>query len=199
MPRPLDCQQILERLEAYVDGDFDGVSAAAVAAHLKTCPGCAAEHSLASDIRLELRTLPAFDTPPAMLREVFRQVGGERFRPPARVRRPAWAALAAAALAAVMIGGGIFMSLQTTTTSESANADLTRMDPEEIARATEAARLAFAHVARVSRQAGFQVRENLGEHLVAASARSLTRALFRAPDPVPMTSTADRSPDPDRS
>jgi Putative zinc-finger len=199
MPRPLDCRQVLEHLEAYVDGDLDGERTAAVAAHLESCAGCAAEWRLADDVRHELRALPAFDTPPEVLRAVFQQVGAERFRPPARAdRRPAWAALAAAFFAMAVIGGGIFLSRETATPSEPAGVDLAQADPEEIARATEEARLAFAQVARVSRQAGFAVREDLGEHLVAASTRSLTRALLLLPEPAP-ASPEDAEPDRDRS
>jgi len=200
---PLDCQQVLEHLEAYVDGDLDETRAAAVAAHLEGCAECHADRSLAEDVRRELRALPALDAPPAVLREVFRQVGEERFRPPPfRARRPAWTALArsavaASVLAAVVAGGGIFLSLDRATV-EPAGPDLAQADPEEVARATEEARLAFAYVAKVSRQAGLEVREDLGESLAAASTSGLTRALLFLPQPAPAR-PEDGEPERDRS
>jgi hypothetical protein len=199
---PLDCQRVLEHLEAYVDGDLGETRAAAVAAHLDGCADCAAERRLAEDVRGELRALPALDAPPAVLREVFRQVGEERFRPPTSARRPAWTALArsavaASVLAAVVAGGGIFLSLDRATV-EPAGPDLAQADPEEVARASEEARLAFAYVAKVSRQAGLEVREDLGESLAAASTSGLTRALLFLPQPAPAR-PEDGEPERDRS
>ncbi len=203
MPRSLDCEHILENLEAYVDGDLDRRSTAAFAAHLEGCSDCAAEWHLATDVRRELSTLPSFDTPPAVLRDVYQRVGEERFRTPPRNQRPVWTAIAwpaaaAAALAATLVSGGLFLSRQSAPVPEPA-VEVAAADPEAVARATEEARLAFAHVARVSRKAGFQVRDDLGEHLVAASARSLTQALFPAPEVDAAQESMDGETRPDRS
>ncbi len=181
----IDCATVIEALEAHLDGDLEGAQRAAIEAHLERCPGCAAEHQLAAEVRSGLRALPELDAPRAVVERVFketvrRQTDGSR-RPWRRRRRPvvrpAWAALAAAALAAVVVGSGLWL---TSTPSEN---DATA-DAAAVARATEEARYALAYVAQVSRRTGLKLRQDLlPEHLVDPSARSLNRALAGRPDP----------------
>ena len=221
MPRQLECDSILDHLEAYVDGDLEALESRRVEAHLARCPACEEERQLASDIRDELRALPELDAPRVVLQGVFHQVGTERFQPrPAAARppvarppvarppvarppvaRPAWAALAAAVFAALVIGGGLFFSQTTETPRAPVIAETPTtptVHPEDVARATEEARLAFAHIARVSQKAGFKLREDLGEHLVEPSTESLLRILSPASAPtrprdVDTTTESDRS------
>ena len=177
MPRQLECDNILGQLEAHVDGDLEAMESRRVEVHLARCPACAAERQLASDIRDELRALPELDAPPVVLQGVLHQVGAERFQAKLHVARPAWAALAAAVFAALVIGGGLYFSQPTEAPHAPLVAEAPAVDPEEVARATEEVRLAFAHIARVSQKAGFKLRDDLGEHLVEPSTESLFRIL----------------------
>ena len=176
----LDCETAVEVLEAYLDGDLAAPRAAAVEAHLEACDRCAAELELAAEVRSGLRALPELDAPEAVVNRVLRQTvlretdGSHPFGHRRRRRpwgRPAWAALAAAAFAAVVVGLGFWPAPSPPPEDAAA-------DAAEVARATEEARYALAYVAQVSRRTGLKLRQDLlPEHLVDPSARSLTRIL----------------------
>ncbi len=192
MSRRLDCEEVLESLEAHLDGDLDGAATAAVEAHVAGCADCAAELELAAAVCRELRALPRVDAPPAVLRAVFRQAGeARRFRwRPAAPVRPAWAALAAAVFAAVIVAAGLRLGPFDSGLREPQVVDA--VADAEVVRATEEARFALAYVARVSRRTGLKLRQDvLPEHLVDPSVRSLTRALV--PHPKPAAPTADEA------
>jgi anti-sigma factor (TIGR02949 family) len=174
MPRRLDCEDVLEVLEAHLDGDLAGREAAAVAVHLEGCAGCAAELELAASVRRELRALPGLDAPPAVLRQVLRQAGEARFGwRPAMTVRPAWAALAAAVFAAAVLGAGLWLR-----PAPQEPAAVAAADAAAVVQATEEARYALALVAQVGRRTGLTLRQDvLTEHLVDPSVRSLSRVL----------------------
>ena len=175
MSQRLECGQVLEDLESYLDSEIsDG--AAAIQEHLATCSDCRIELELASRIRSELRSWPELDTPPHVLREIFQAVGSERFgageappRPSARkpepshlnTRRPAWAALAAAVFAAVALGTSLYWTSRDTPSvaPESALAELptvatTEIDPARIGPARiDPARIDPAEIARATEEA----------------------------------------------
>ncbi len=193
-PDVISCEEALSHLEAYLDGDFAGDPGAAVEVHLERCPDCAAEHRLAVTIRSELRSLPQLDAPPAVLAEVYRQtsrkpvpfVGAQAFaspriRPPATsVRRPAWALLAAAALAAAVLGAPWWLQQPDVTTPgpHVAGSDTDAAATQAVAQATEEARFAIAYLGKVSRRAGLKVHEEvLVEGLVQPPVESLSRVL----------------------
>lgn len=169
MIRPEDdlhCEQALDLLEAYLDGDLSAAEAGGIRSHLEHCSACAAELALAGRIRTELRALPELDCPPEVLDKVRRQGPGEvmPFRP-----RHAWRvriAAAAAALALAVTGGAFFLQSQKPDSPS----------PEQVARATQEARFALAYLGKATRQAGFDVRDEvLQKRLVMPTTRSLAR------------------------
>src|SRR5882672_3753274 len=116
MKKPLDaraCEEALDLLEPYLDGDLPPVEADRVRRHLEGCSSCAAEHALAAKIQRELRALPQPECPPEVLERV-RRAGRGGVVPfpsgnPSLRRRIA----ALAALLALAVGGGsLFVHLQ---------------------------------------------------------------------------------------
>ncbi len=193
----LPCTRVLEQLEAHVDGDLAAPAVAAIEAHLEGCPTCAAEHDLALAVRRQLRALPELDAPPAVLLEVSREaehsasfapLRGARFRKPVRsLRRLAWSAAAAAAFAALVIGGGLWRAGLQAPVVEPLPAD-----PAAVAQATEEARYALAYLTRVHRRAGLKLRDDLFLDRVA---RPTARSLARSLSPRHGESTASREDD----
>jgi anti-sigma factor RsiW len=150
----LRCEEVLDVLEPWRDGDLPPAEEARVRVHLDACPSCAAELALAQAIQSELRSLPLPDCPPGVLEKVRRAREGGVIpfgRPERRIVRPFRAALAAAMLAAA-VGASVFF-LHPFRNEEPA--------PEEVARATEEARYALAYIGQVSRRAGLTLRDHL--------------------------------------
>jgi hypothetical protein len=85
-----------ERVTGFVDGELDAAEAAAVAAHLETCPECRAQAEAERALRARLARLAAPVVPPGLEARVR---GASRFRPTPRLMR--WALPLAAALALV--------------------------------------------------------------------------------------------------
>lgn len=172
MSRPEDdlrCEEALDLLEPCLDGDLGAGEAEAVRGHLERCSACAAEMALAARIRTELRALPELDCPPEVLDKVRRRGPGEvvPFRP-----RHAWSLRIAAAAAALVLavlgamGGAFFLESQKPDSPS----------PEQVARATREARFALAYLGKATRQAGFDVRDEvLQKRLVMPATRSLAR------------------------
>jgi anti-sigma factor (TIGR02949 family) len=157
------CADVLELLEAHLDGDLSRDEAAAVSAHIKGCAGCAREEALADAVRAQLRELPEFDTPPRLRAAVRWAVGREA--PASRRRlRPLLAAAAAVTLA-IAIGAVWWQRSQTRPS----------LDDPEIARATAEARYALALVGEVGRRAAIE--ELLGERVVSPTVRGIVRSL----------------------
>ena len=216
----MTCDEIQERLEAFVDGELEAGTAAAIEAHLAGCEACAAEHSLTEAVRRELRALPELDAPPAVLGRVLSEAGRDRFRPaetrPTRSGRPAWAAWAAAAFTAVVLGAAMLLgpsrqpsppdvgpapdaSLADAMSADAMSPDAVAADPEAVARATEEARFALAYVARISRRTGLKLRDDLHDHVTIPTVRSLSRSLLVQPEPPAGEAGSLASSDSDRS
>jgi len=179
MNRPhdaLSCAEALDLLEPYLDGDLPPGQADGVRRHLEACPACAAELSLAARIQSELRALPQPDCPPEVIERVRRAGRGEVIPFPSRDRAPRWRIAAAAALAALAVGGGsLFVHLQHV-----------QRQREQVAEATREARLALAYFGKVTRKAGLDVRDEvLEKRLVNPVARSVSRSLGEARSPEP--------------
>src|SRR3954447_20353002 len=171
MNRPHDalpCEEALDLLEPYMDGDLPSGEMDRVRRHLDGCPACAAELSLAARIQRELRALPQPDCPPEVIERVRRAGRGEVVPFPSRERAPRWRIAAAAALVALAVGGGsLFVHLQHV-----------RQQEEQVAQATREARLALAYFGKVTRKAGLDVRDEvLEKRLVVPVARSVSRSL----------------------
>jgi hypothetical protein len=134
---PLLCEEALDLLEPSLDGELTPGEERRLRSHLEGCGACAAELNLAARIQKELRALRAAVLP-------FPQRGVPR---PGRL-------LAAAAMLALAIGGGVL--LQNARPKPAASPS-----PEEIARATAEARYALAYVGRVSRHTGLDLRDGI--------------------------------------
>lgn len=143
----LRCEEALELLEPFLDGDLPPGEAERLRAHLEGCASCAAELDLAGAVQRELRSLPLHDCPPEILEKV-RSAGGQvvAFRPRLRFA-------AAAALLAVAVTGGAFFVRHS-------------QQEREVAEATAEARYALAYIGKVSRRAGLGLRDDvLRRHL----------------------------------
>jgi anti-sigma factor (TIGR02949 family) len=158
----LQCDQVLELLEAHLDGDLSRDEARAVVDHLADCRGCAREAALAEAVRSELRAMPSFDAPPELLAAVRWAAGSQR--PRRRRLRPALAV--AAALMVAVIAGVLW------TQGPGARPS---MDDPEIARATAETRYALALIGQLSRRA--ELDELLAERMVTPTLRGLARVL----------------------
>jgi hypothetical protein len=159
-----DCADVLNRLDAWIDGDLDRAEAMGVEAHLEGCPACQAERRLAEGVLAELRAMPEFAVPDRVLDEVDQQTRprGSRkvlslFPPAVRRPLPAVAALAAAVLAVVLVApwGG---------------QDAPEYSEEEIHRATAETRLALAYFGSITRRAELRVKQRVLDEGVAAKA-----------------------------
>ena len=173
MNRPHDalpCEEALDLLEPYLDGDLPPEETDRVRRHLDGCPACAAERALAARIQSELRALPQPDCPPEVIERVRRAGRGEVVPFPSAERAPRWRIAAAAALVALAVGGGAL----------GVHVQHVRQQ-EQVAQATLEARLALAYFGKVTRKAGLDVRDEvLEKRLVAPVARSVSRSLGNA-------------------
>jgi len=171
MSRPHDaltCEEALDLLEPYLDGDLRPEEADRVRHHLDGCPACAGELALAARIQRELRALPQPDCPPEVIERVRRAGRGEVVPFPTPARTPRRRIAAAAALVALAVGGGsLFIHTQHV-----------QQQREQVAQATREARIALAYFGKVTRKAGLDVRDEvLEKRLVAPVARSVSRSL----------------------
>lgn len=177
----LHCEEELDWIEPYLDGDLPEDEAVRLRGHLAGCPACAAELELAARIQSELRSLPQLDCPPEVLERVRQEGRGVvvPFRPRRIVRTigPRLAA-AAAVLALAMGGGALFLQIQQPSDQPS---------PEQIAQATADAKLALAYLGKATRRASDDLREEvLAKRLVVPATRGVSRSFGEIPDlPVP--------------
>ena len=156
------CADVLDRLDAFLDGDLDRAEAIAVEAHLAGCSACQAEHRLAEEVLIELRALPEFEVPAPVLEAVSSETGAggwEKFSAivGSAVRRPLPAAAAVAAVVVAVVLVSPWGGRQSSQYSE-----------EEIRRATEETKLALAYVGDITRRAELRVKEKVLDQGVAA-------------------------------
>lgn len=175
------CEEALDWIEPYLDGDLPEYEAARLRGHLAVCTACAAELQLAARIQNELRSLPQLDCPPEVMERVRQEGRGVvvPFRPRRIVRAIGPRLAAAAAMLTLAVGGGaLFLNLQKPADAPS---------PEQVAQATADAKLALAYLGKATRRAGDDLREEiLAKRLVAPATRGISRSLGEIPDlPVP--------------
>ena len=169
---PDRCAEILDRLDAWIDGDLEESEAAAMQAHVDGCESCRRERQQAEEVVAELRAMPEFDVPQRVLQAVHR-----RTRPRAMdrihsvfegaVRRPlpAVAALAAIVLMVVLV-------------SPWRGQQGPQYSDEEIMRAAAETKLALAYVGSIARRAELRVKESvLDERVATKTMRSVRRSL----------------------
>ena len=167
------CEEALDLLEPYLDGDLHPGEADRVRRHLEGCAACAAELRLAERIRRELRALPQPDCPPSVIERVRAAGRGKVVPFPVKDRPPRRRIAAAAAVLVLTVGGGsLFVHLQHV-----------QQQREQVARATQEARLALAYFGKVTRRTGLDVRDDvLQRRLVAPVTRGVSRSLGNVPD-----------------
>lgn len=174
-PETWNCDEITQHLELFLDGELPAGATTRFRSHLDRCRECAARVHLANEIQNELHALPELDTPAPVLQQILDQTVRTRESRPSlatlwgRWPRPAWAALAAAALA-LAFGLGVFN--QRFTSSEPAPPDTAAL-----AQATAEARYALAKTGLLTRRAGRALRDKtLRDQIVAPTSRGLARA-----------------------
>lgn len=180
---PMLCEESLDVLEAYVDGDLPAGEAARLREHLERCPSCAGELALARKIQSELRALPLPDCPPAVLEKV-RQAGKGEVVPFPRRERSLGRRIAAVAAALVLsVGGGaLFFHVQQV-----------QRERQQIAQAELEARYDLAYIGKVSRRTGLDIRDQiLQKHVVAPTSRGIARSLGVSPAPEEAAQTGRR-------
>ena len=198
----IGCEQILDHLEGYIDGDLEAGQRQLMATHLASCASCSAEHRLALAVQTGLRQLPELDTPPDLLENVLRQTeeyptGRAKLlswrprtlsrnltrRAPFRRDRSGRHRLAAAVLAAAVLAWGLLIETnRQPTVSRDPEPKAPTPSPTEIAQATEEARYALAYLARVSRRTGLDLKNDLLiDRLAKPTARGLARSLSASP------------------
>lgn len=175
----LCCEEALDWIEPYLDGDLPEDEAVRLRGHLDHCPACAAELALAARIQGELRSLPQLDCPPEVMERVRREGRGVvvAFEPQRRATGLRLAA-AAAMLTLAVGGGALFLRVQQPSDPPS---------PEEIAQATAEAKLALAYLGKATRRASADLQEEvLAKRLVVPATRGISRSFGEIPDlPIP--------------
>lgn len=166
------CSDVLERLDAWIDGDLDDAEAAAIKGHVDQCESCRAEQLLAETVVAELRALPRFDVPERVLQAVRRETRPSLVE---RIRAfleeygirpvPAFAVVAAVVLMVLVIS-----PWRRTTEPQ--------YTEQEIARAAAETRLALAYVGKIAHRAELRVKERvLDEGAAAQTMRGVRRSL----------------------
>lgn len=83
----MSCEDIRERLTAYLDGDLDPDRGTVVRGHLRTCEACRQVSTDEAALRDGLRRLPAVDPPPSLWANVQAALAEAEVQ---ESQRPAW-------------------------------------------------------------------------------------------------------------
>ena len=166
------CADVLERLDAWIDGDLDATEADAVKVHVDHCESCRKEHHLAEAVVAELRSMPVFSVPERVMQTVRKDTRPplvERFRvflDDVRIRPvPAFAAV-------VVV---ILLVLVDSPWRRPAEPQYT---DQEVARAVAETRLALAYVGSVAQRAELRIKERVfNEGVAAQTVRGVRRSL----------------------
>jgi len=167
--KALECLEVSQRLEAFVDQELGAAEQQAITRHLEHCQACAAEHRLALEVRNGLRQLPRFDLSHRTIQELHERIS-------LRQHARQWRLAAAAASVALVASLGILWH------------QYYRVPDAEVAAATQQARFALAQVHRFSRFTGLTTQHVLASttvgddtirrttHLLAYSLETVARA-----------------------
>ena len=166
------CADVLEQLDAWIDGDLGDAASAAVKAHIDQCESCRAEQQLAEAVVTELRSMPEFDVPERVLQTV------QNTTRPANEKRPGGffgsfkfrPAPVLAAVAAVVVMVMVLYPWRRPP-------ELQYTD-QEVARAVAETRLALAYIGSVAQRAELRVKARVLDQGVAAqTVRGVQRSL----------------------
>jgi anti-sigma factor RsiW len=169
------CSEVLDRLEALLDGELESGEAGRLRAHLERCELCRDEHQLAVEIREGLRMLPVLRPPARVTVAVKAAVGNNAG--PRRLVSKVWLVpgLAAAALAAAVTLAVVLGPFHRAPQPAQATA--------EARRAAADTRLALAVLANATRRAEGMVRGRmLDDGALKTTVRGLSRSLSWLPD-----------------
>jgi anti-sigma factor RsiW len=107
------CDEMTDRLDAFVDGDLPAEEAAEVQRHLEGCLACRTQLEQLSELLRRAAALPAEEQPP---RDLWPQIsarlsteGSDVVRFPSPVRRYVWTWMAAAAAVVLAIASAFLM------------------------------------------------------------------------------------------
>jgi len=175
MSKPVDvtCADVLDRIEAWIDGDLEPREAGVLEAHVERCPECEAERRLADEIRAGLRGLPELDLPDRVIEAVRDQTAptiGERARGllDTIVARPVPAVAAVAVIVTLMVAVVPWRQSERPP----------RYSAEEVERATKETKLAMAYVGAIARYAERQARHKvLSDDAVSGTLREISRSI----------------------
>jgi anti-sigma factor RsiW len=167
------CTEVLERLDAWIDGDMGETEAAAIQAHIDGCESCQRERRLAEEVLAELRAMPRFEVPERVLRAVAKETRPgvmERIRSffEGAVHRP----LPAVAMVVVVV-------LMVVVVFPWHSRSVPEYSDQEISRAADDLRLAFAYVGDITRRAELRVKERVFDESVAAQTMRGVRRSFQ--------------------
>jgi anti-sigma factor RsiW len=81
----IDCDVVLEHIDAFIDGDLPSEEAVLVEAHVVICRSCAEELSFARELQHELHSFTKLDCPDRVIEAVYRHIEQEQ---PASVAAP---------------------------------------------------------------------------------------------------------------
>jgi predicted anti-sigma-YlaC factor YlaD len=150
-----NCSNVLERLEAWVDGELDASEAAGLEMHIAQCTSCRTAKSEAEELVTGLRSLPEFEVPAHVLQSVpgFARPPvwarfGRSLTTSARRPAPAVAAIALVVLAIILVAPW-------------RNPPTPKYTDHEIERATHEVRLAFAYVGSAVQRAELSVKRRV--------------------------------------
>jgi anti-sigma factor RsiW len=175
MSKPVDvtCADVLDRLDAWIDGDLEPAEAGVLEAHMERCTACEAERRLAEEIRATLRGLPELELPDRVMKVVRAETAptiGERVRGLLDTigARPV---PAGAAVAAIVLFIFAVVPLRQSETPP-------RYSAEEVERAAEETKLALAYVGGIARYAERQARHKvLSDDAVSGTLREISRSI----------------------
>lgn len=157
------CDEVLDRMEAFIDVEVDAAESAAIERHLECCDTCAREIEHALESIAALRALPEFEVPARVIDRVRAEIAADN--PPRNVAPRRWLAAAAAIVIGVV---GTLVVVR----------DRAEPTDAEALRAAAEVQLALATFGDISRRANRIVRTKvINERPVPQSVRNLARAL----------------------
>jgi anti-sigma factor (TIGR02949 family) len=169
------CDWVLNRLEAYLDGELPAGETAPIESHLSACESCRRELALARQVASMLRSLPEQSCPDTVVEAAARSIEGlpAPAAEPRAGRLSGWwreflhpAAAAAALILVVAMTVFIGQEYHYRSTTSGGSEDTLELSPEQIALAKAEIKWTFAYLDRVGRHSGLAVRAETIDHVV---------------------------------